>query len=535
LKGADFSSWSGSAWTVTPAYDLGGASYNGILYDAAGNLTALQRNRETGTVLDNLTYTIAPTSNRLTQIGDAVDGTPESWDAEDGSFTYDPNGNLLTAPAAPYSIATAITYNYQNLPVSLTSGANTATYRYDDAGQRITKQVNGGNTEVYLREGPTTLGVFTVNSAGTPLSSYFNILWDDRVVGRQTILPTATRTYNHFDALGSTRAVVLSTTGAVVESYDFEPWGLLMAGRTLASATPTKEGFTGKEQDAETGLDYFGARYYMPAIGRWAAVDPSADATPEWSPYNYVLDNPGTHTDPDGRQVPLYDLFKAGLRLAGTGNSDFAAASRGTVSGLERVEASVMSPVTDPVGTLAGIGTMARAGQGDVDAQAQITAGVVSAVDERVDRWNNGGIEGKFDVAWEGALTLASMVGPAAISKVGAAGEVMNVSRLPAAAAGKTTGLLRTAAGETPLVSGVAGPAASMPRGAPGFDIVTRTHVEGHAAATMHQTGARAGTLVISKAPCASCSRLLPRMLPSGSQLRIVSVQGLDKIFKSQM
>ncbi len=292
LKSADFSSWSGSAWTSTLAYDLAN-----IGYDAAGNLTALQRYRETATLIDNLTYSNATTSNRLNSITDAVSATTETWDAETGGFTYDANGNLLTAPAAPYSITTPITYNHQNLPVSLTSGANTATYRYDDAGQRITKQVNSGNTEVYVRDGATTLGVFTVNGAGTPTSWHFNLLWEDRVVGRQP--NTGNRRYYHFDHLGSTRAVVEGAT--VVESYDFEPWGLLMPGRTLAG--PTKEGFTGKEQDAETGLEYFGARYYLPALARWGAVDPLAAKYREWSPYNYVLNNPLVLYDPDGRQA----------------------------------------------------------------------------------------------------------------------------------------------------------------------------------------------------------------------------------------
>jgi len=71
-----------------------------------------------------------------------------------------------------------------------------------------------------------------------------------------------------------------------------------MPGRTLGSGT--KEGFTGKEQDAETGLDYFGARYYMAALGRWASVDPLADGDPEWSPYNYVHNNPLGFMDPTG-------------------------------------------------------------------------------------------------------------------------------------------------------------------------------------------------------------------------------------------
>jgi RHS repeat-associated protein len=71
-----------------------------------------------------------------------------------------------------------------------------------------------------------------------------------------------------------------------------------MPGRTLAGAT--KEGFTSKEQDAETGLDYFGARYYMPALGRWTSVDPPGGEFPDWSPYNYVKNDPVSRSDPSG-------------------------------------------------------------------------------------------------------------------------------------------------------------------------------------------------------------------------------------------
>ncbi|MDQ3516879.1 MAG: DUF6443 domain-containing protein [Gemmatimonadota bacterium] len=60
IKSANFSSWSGTAWTTTLAHDLAG-----INYDRAGNLTALQRYRETATLVDNLTYTYPGSSNRL--------------------------------------------------------------------------------------------------------------------------------------------------------------------------------------------------------------------------------------------------------------------------------------------------------------------------------------------------------------------------------------------------------------------------------------------------------------------------------------
>ena len=56
--------------------------------------------------------------------------------------------------------------------------------------------------------------------------------------------------------------------------------------------------FTGKERDDETGWDYFGARYYYPAIGRWLSVDPQI--FPSWTPYNYVFNNPISKFDPNG-------------------------------------------------------------------------------------------------------------------------------------------------------------------------------------------------------------------------------------------
>ena len=95
----------------------------------------------------------------------------EAWDAEAGSFTYDANGNQLTAPA-PYSL-TATSYYVPNLPLSLTRSGTTTTYRYNAVGQRIAKQVGAGNTEVYLLEDRVPLGVYTVNGAGTVVSSYF--------------------------------------------------------------------------------------------------------------------------------------------------------------------------------------------------------------------------------------------------------------------------------------------------------------------------------------------------------------------------
>lgn len=66
-----------------------------------------------------------------------------------------------------------------------------------------------------------------------------------------------------------------------------------------------RQKFTGKERDAETGLDYFGARYFSGAQGRFTTVDPSMLSTvmanPEsWNRYAYALHNPLRYVDPNG-------------------------------------------------------------------------------------------------------------------------------------------------------------------------------------------------------------------------------------------
>jgi len=344
LKGAGYSYWSGASWVSTAAYGL-----TGITYDKSGNLMTLSRYGQNGALVDSLVYTYLAGTNRLGSVTDLAGSTSGvSWDAESGSFSYDANGNLKTAPA-PYSI-TAATYDHNNLPLSLTSGGTTTSYRYNHAGQRIAKQVLGGDTEFYLLDGATTLGVFRVNAAGSVVSHHFNVLAGNRVVGRQ--LASGARRYYHTDLLGSTRAVVEGAT--VVESYDYDPWGLLLAGRTLGGGT--KEGFTSKERDAESGLDYFGARYYMPALGRWTTVDPPADSFPEWSPYNYVKGNPVTYSDPFGLcPIPADDCppgyFTALGMLVGGALGGFGGGVGGFLTGPGGV---VVAPALSTAGAIKG-------------------------------------------------------------------------------------------------------------------------------------------------------------------------------------
>ncbi|CAM4038461.1 RHS repeat-associated core domain-containing protein [Flavobacterium branchiophilum] len=70
--------------------------------------------------------------------------------------------------------------------------------------------------------------------------------------------------------------------------------------------------FNGKELDEESGLYYYGARYYDPRISIWASVDPLAEVSPHESPYVYCSNNPIMFVDPTGMIKELPDDQKLG-------------------------------------------------------------------------------------------------------------------------------------------------------------------------------------------------------------------------------
>ncbi len=83
---------------------------------------------------------------------------------------------------------------------------------------------------------------------------------------------------------------------------DFFPYGIAQQNLT-GSGTPESCLYTGKERD-ETGLDYFGARYYDSSLGRFLSVDPAGPDPMNpmsWNRYAYCLNNPYKYVDPDGR------------------------------------------------------------------------------------------------------------------------------------------------------------------------------------------------------------------------------------------
>jgi RHS repeat-associated protein len=83
---------------------------------------------------------------------------------------------------------------------------------------------------------------------------------------------------------------------------DYYPFGLTFNEYQRESSLVNNYQYNGKEKQDELNIGWldYGARMYMPEIGRWGAKDPLSDLSRRWSPYTYAYNNPLRYIDPDG-------------------------------------------------------------------------------------------------------------------------------------------------------------------------------------------------------------------------------------------
>ena len=113
--------------------------------------------------------------------------------------------------------------------------------------------------------------------------------------------------YYTLDHLGST-TLITDTARAAVQHIEYLPYGeVFMEEDNDTWNTPYK--FNGKEYDEETGLYYYGARYYDPKLSIWMSMDSKWEKNIFATPYCYTLNNPIVNFDPDGNS-PFSVLIK---------------------------------------------------------------------------------------------------------------------------------------------------------------------------------------------------------------------------------
>ena len=92
------------------------------------------------------------------------------------------------------------------------------------------------------------------------------------------------------------------------------PYGEALADEhTVTDTQPYK--FSGKELDSETGLYYFGARYYNPKLALWYGVDPLVEKYPGLGSAVYTVANPIKYIDPDGKDIVIAGKNKSSVTL----------------------------------------------------------------------------------------------------------------------------------------------------------------------------------------------------------------------------
>lgn len=204
------------------------------------------------------------------------------------SWDYDAAGNLI------YDLAHTYTYDAEGRIVAVDGGA-TARYDYDAAGNRA----RNNSLEFLYDIGGHAVTMLDRNSGGWMRGEVY--VGDEHVATYNN----STTYFNYSDWLGTERAQQETNSAALYETWQSYPFG-----ESWSSVGANPLHFTGKERDAETDLDYFGARYYGSRIGRWLSADWSA--TPEAVPYadladpptlnlyGYVRSNPLSNRDADG-------------------------------------------------------------------------------------------------------------------------------------------------------------------------------------------------------------------------------------------
>jgi RHS repeat-associated protein len=214
-------------------------------------------------------------------------------------YTYDAHGNTLSMPHL-----SSMEWDEKDQLHSATNGTFTSYYNYDAQGNRTRKVVDkaGGITETRYY-----IGGYEVfrkeNSTADFERTTLNITDDEK-----TFVRIETKTgespvirYQYDNHLGSA-CLELDIDGEIISYEEYHPFGTTSyrSGRSEIEVSLKRYKYCGKERDEETGLYYYGMRYYAAWLCRFVSVDPLQFKYPHYTPYQYAGNKPVSFIDLDG-------------------------------------------------------------------------------------------------------------------------------------------------------------------------------------------------------------------------------------------
>jgi RHS repeat-associated protein len=252
--------------------------YNlGLTYDTIHNPLTKRQTHEvvqpSGSVVAQQKTTYAFTYRYAGAQPHAVTGV------DDRTYRYDANGNQLNWTHDQNGTRREITWDEENRIQAIADNGRTLRYTYDHAGQRVVKRGPGGET-VYvnpffsIRNG--TDGTKHVYAGDRRIVS--KPMKQDRPESNPRGQPPQEKDlfFYHPDHLGSA-AFVTDENGSLSQHEEYFPFGESWVEEGNAGErTPYQ--YNDQELDDETGLYYYGARYYDPRISHWLSVDPALSA-----------------------------------------------------------------------------------------------------------------------------------------------------------------------------------------------------------------------------------------------------------------
>jgi len=235
------------------------------------------------------------------------------------NYEYDENGNMISSGTGGMSPNNrTMQYDVENRLTRVVNsmGGGQTEFTYDGDGGRVKKSLRGaaegGDETIYVgslyEESTESAGMMPFGSTIKHIFAGSNRVCTVKSyqMGPGGGMPgggeVTTFSYFHSDHLGSSN-IITDETGAIAQRLEYAPYGKTTVDVKYSSFTGVNYKFTGKEEDASTGLYYYGARYYDPEIGRFIQAD-TIVARPgdpqDLNRYSYARNNPLVYTDPSG-------------------------------------------------------------------------------------------------------------------------------------------------------------------------------------------------------------------------------------------